>query len=114
MLPPLHGRLCFYRHDAGYPSENMQRFVMSQKTTLRIEFFSAIALTFLFGAWTLQTFLQWSKGDLTIVLVLITVFSAAAVGYDVYKTWQRISSDNSKATVPPDNITPIGRSQRPF
>jgi hypothetical protein len=68
---------------------------MSPKTTLRIEFFSSIILSLLFGAWMLQSVVQWTKGDLTILWVLLTMFFAAAVAFDVYKTWQTISSDNS-------------------
>jgi hypothetical protein len=74
---------------------------MSPNTVLRIEFFSCIFFSLLFGAWMVLSFQQWMKGDLTILWVLVTVFFAVAVGFDVYKTWKRILGDNSKTTVPP-------------
>jgi hypothetical protein len=63
---------------------------MSPKTTLRIEFFSCVLFSLLFGAWMVLSFQQWMNGDLTIVWVLITAFFAAAIAFDVYSTWKRI------------------------
>ena len=83
---------------------------MSPKTTLRIEFFSCILFSLLFGAWLVLSFQQWMNSELTILWVLITAFFAAAVAFDVYTTWKRISSDNSERTVPPDSTT----KRRPF
>jgi uncharacterized membrane protein YcfT len=82
--------------------------VMSPKTVVRMEFFSCILLSILFGAWLFWTLQNYLDDDLTIAWIILTVFFAAAVGFDVYKVQQKLSTgpNNSKPTVPP--------SHRPF
>jgi hypothetical protein len=76
---------------------------MSPKTLVRIEFGSCIILSILFGAWLFWTLQNYLDDDLTVGWILLTVFFAVAVGYDVYKVMQKLSfgPNNSKPTVPP-------------
>ena len=65
--------------------ETCDVWLMSRKIALRIQFFSCIALSFLLGTWTLLSFQQWMRGDLSILWVCMNVVLAFALAFDIYK-----------------------------